>query len=111
VRRLLSRLQLGIVVAFALLLAVLIIGGALIGGAFDSGDERTAVAPGPGTPSGGSGGFGAGHHQGTSQTGLNRELLTCLRARGVEIASPNDVYSAPPQALQACGHHAGGATP
>jgi hypothetical protein len=103
VRRLLNRLQLGIVLAFVLLLAVMVIVGALIGGAFDAGNGGTTVAPASGTPSGG--GLPAGHHQGGSQTGLNRQLLNCLRDQGVEITSPNDVYSAPPQALQTCGHH------
>jgi hypothetical protein len=113
VRRLLGRLQLGIVLAFALLLALMVIVGALIGGAFDAGNGGTAVAPGSGTPSGGGGGFpaGSGHHQGGSQTGLNRALLKCLRGQGVEITSPNDIYAAPPQALQACGHHSGGGVP
>jgi hypothetical protein len=106
VRRLLSRFQLGVVAAFALLLVIMIVVGALIGGAFDAGDGGSA--PASGTPAGSA--FPAGHHGG-SQAGVNRQLLECLRDQGIEITSPEDVYSAPPEALQSCGHHAGGGAP
>jgi hypothetical protein len=62
----------------------------------DDEDERaspapSAVGPGEATPPSGAGAVFA-----------NPEFVKCMADRGFEIDSPEDIHSAPPDALQAC---------
>jgi hypothetical protein len=81
------------VIALALTLIAIVIGAiALAGG--DGEDTKADPAPrrtttGETTPPGAAG-------------ALPPEFVDCMAEQGFEIDSPDDIHSAPPQALQAC---------
>jgi hypothetical protein len=91
------------VMAVALALVAL----ALIFAACSGGDDDEAsTSPAPtGAPNGGA--------TPPSPSALPPELLECFAENGYEIASPNELHSAPPQVVQECfgALHQGGGAP
>ncbi len=84
--------------------------GLLVGacGGDDDGDDDTRTSPPASqTP------FGGGGPPPTSPSRLPPEFVKCMKDRGYEIKSSDDIHSAPPQVLQACfgALHQGGGTP
>lgn len=90
-----------IVVALALLVGA-------CGGGDDEVDNPPATPPASETPFGGGGATPPGA---TGQ--LPPEFIECMADQGFDIESPDEVHSAPQQALQACfgSLHSGGGTP
>lgn len=82
----------------------------LVGACGDSDDEDgkpTATPPASETPFGGSG------PTPPSASQLPPEFIQCMADQGFEIQSPDEIHSAPQQALQTCfgSLHSGGGTP